>query len=476
MLHRGILVALVVGGMVATGAAGYQAALSETVTRQQTGWTVAGYHVHMITDQLSAPVGIAVGDRDQLFVAEAGTSPGTQPRVLAVHGPKSRKTLAADFPAPLTGLAWHKGKLYVAYRGGVDVLDPATGLHHPILSNLPALGDYPNGSLAIGPDNLLYLGIGAATNAGVVGVDNIDRGWVKLHPEARDIPCSDITVRGTNFSVFNPLTPDPQDMAATGAFSAFGTTTARLQAIPGALPCTGAILRANLDGTNLTLVAWGLRYPAGLAFGPDRQLYATVQGFEDRGSRPISGDRDYLYRIDQGRWYGWPDFAGGTPVTAQQFQKPSMPVTALLATLPGEPPAPVTRFPPGSNPVGLTFPSDRFGTRGEALVTLIGPAGGGVARVNPRTGMVSPFASRSQPGALPVSMAAAPNGSIYLADQGEAISSAPAAGSRPGTGSVWRITPSRPAHGTRPQEIHWQWALVGVVLSLAGVQMVKQPD
>lgn len=476
MLHRGILVTLLVGGMVAAGAAGFQAAAAETTASPKAGWTAAGYHLHLVADQFSTPVGIAVGERDQLFIAEAGTSPGTQPRVLAVHGPKSRKTLASDFPAPLTGLVWHKGKLYVAYRGGVDVLDPATGLHHPILSNLPAQGDYANAALAIGPDDQLYIGIGSATNAGVVGLDNIQRGWVKLHPETADIPCGDVTLKGTNFSVANPLTPDPQDMAATGAFSPFGKTTARLQAILGALPCTGAILRANLDGSNLALVAWGLRYPAGLAFGPDRQLYATVQGFEERGSRPIPGDGEHLYRIDEGRWYGWPDFAGGVPVAAAQFQKPSMPVTALLASPPGVPPTPVTSFPPGSDPAGLVFPSDRFGTRGEALVALSGPRGGTLARVNPRTGAVTPFASRNQPGAMPVALTAAPDGSIYLADQGTASSGDHAAGARPGSGSVWRITPNRPAHGTRPQEVHWQWALVGMVLSLAGLNLVKRPD
>lgn len=476
MLHRGILVTLLVGGMMAAVAAGYQAASAETAASPKAGWTAAGYHLQLVADQLSAPVGIAVGERDQLFIAEAGTAPGTQPRVLAVRGPKARKTLASDFPAPLTGIIWHKGKLYVAYRGGVDLLDPATGLHHPILSKLPAQGDYPNGALAIGPDDQLYIGIGSATNAGVVGVDNIQRGWVKLHPDARDIPCAEVTLKGTNFSVANPLTPEPQDMAATGAFSPFGKTTARLQTIPGALPCTGAILRANLDGTSLGLVAWGLRHPAGLAFGPDRQLYATLQGFEDRGSRPVPNDREYLYRIDEGRWYGWPDYAGGVPVTAEQFQKPSMPVTALLASPPGEPPSPVTSFPSGSDPAGLVFPSDRFGVRGEALVALSGPKGGTVVRVNPRTGTVTPFASRSQPGAIPVALAAAPDGSIYLADQGVAASADPGSGSRPGSGSVWRITPNRPARGTRPHEVHWQWALVGMVLSLAGLNLVKRPD
>lgn len=471
MIRREWMATLAAYALLAAGSAGFYA--DRTVgAAHPPAWAAPGYQFRQVADQLTAPVGVAVGARGEIYLAESGAS-GSPARILKWTGGKQRSTLAADFPAPLTGVTWHAGKLYVAYAGGMDVLDPATGLHHPVLSNLPAAGDYTNGAAAIGPDGYLYFGVGTATNSGVVGEDNLKRGWVKAAPKVRDIPCREVTVRGSNFSIANPLTTDPLDMATTGAFSSFGTTTARLQLIPGAVPCTGSVLRANLDGTGLEMFAWGLRNPAGVAFGPDGQLYATMEGFEDRGSRPIVNDRDYLYRIEKDRWYGWPDFAGGRSVTEEEFQKPSFPVTPLLTNPPEQPPTPITTFSPRSGVAGIIFPSAAFSLRGDALVALSGDAGGLIVRVNPRTGAVTPFAHRKTPGSTPVFFATAPDGAVYMVDRGQSRMTAGGPEAVPGTGSLWRITPGSPPGSSRSGAVKWQWALVGMVMSLAGIHLVS---
>ncbi|HWI66131.1 MAG TPA: hypothetical protein VNT75_30235, partial [Symbiobacteriaceae bacterium] len=300
-------------------------------------------------------------------------------------------------------------------------------------TKLPAFGDFPNTGVVFGPDEKLYFGIGSATNSGVVGLDNLKNGWVTAHPEFRDIPCRDVKVRGTNFTVSNPLTKDPLDMATTGAFSAFGSTTARHQVIPGAMPCTGAILRANADGTSLELMAWGLRNPTGLSFAPDGELYFTMPGFEERGSRPIVGDRDYFYRAAPGQWYGWPDFAGNRSVTMEQFQKESFAVSPLLAERPGQPPMPIATFAHGAGVAGLLFPPESFGLGGDALTALSGAAGQMVVRVSPKTGHVNPFLKNPGPDdpvlQQPIALATAPRGGVYLLDAGLA----------PGSGALWRL-------------------------------------
>ena len=461
MNHQRQMAVLAICGVLATGTAGAYNSLSARVTSPHETvelqlQVAPGYAIRKVADQFSAPVGVSVSDRGDLYVAEAGRSEGTLPRVVKLGAGNNRTTVASDFPAPLTGLTWHDGRLYVAYAGGVDVLDPATGNHHPILAKLPARGDYANGAVVFGPDGKLYFGIGSATNSGVVGQDNLKSGWVARYPEFRDIPCKDVKVKGNNFTVTNPLTKDPQDMATTGAFSAFGSTTARNQVITGAVPCTGSILRANPDGTDLQLVAWGLRQPAGLHFGPDSELYFTMQGFEDRGSRPIVGDRDYFYRAVSGQWYGWPDFAGNRSVTNEQFQKPSLPVTPLLAARPAQPPQPITSFAHGSGAAGLLFPPESFGLGGDALAALSGPgqpqespAGHMVVRINPGTGTVAPFIKNGAPGPAsardlpglerPVALAASPRGTVYLLDAGQSRPGPGGLESVPGTGVLWRI-------------------------------------
>jgi glucose/arabinose dehydrogenase len=455
-----------------------------------------GYTMSTVAAQLTTPVGAAVSPQGEIYIAEAGGTTGTPPRVLRLGNGRSRTTVASDFPAPLTGVAWHEGKLWVSYAGGVDVLDPSSGEHHPVLTRLPAQGDYPNNPVTFGPDGKLYFGMGTATNSGIIGLDNIRTGWVKSAADFHDIPCKPVKLRGSNYTIPNPLTADPLDSATTGAFSAFGRTTARLQTVSGVVPCTGAVLRANPDGTGLEMVAWGLRNPFGVAFGPDRQLYATMQGFEDRGSRPVVNDRDYVYRIEQDRWYGWPDYAGGRSVVDEDLQKPSLPAKPLLAEVPDQPPAPVTTFETGSGAKGLIFPPDAFGLRGDALVALFGaetlipqdqrPHGYRIVRVNPRSGMVIPFAHNDLPGPAsaggapglerPIAFAAAPDGSVYVIDYGQLRPGEARLEPVAGTGALWRIRPMR-RPGSAGAGLQWRWALVGLVLSMAGARLAtRRPD
>jgi glucose/arabinose dehydrogenase len=439
MRHQKQMIALAICAVLISGVAGTYNGLSARAasphqTEELQVQVSPGYAIRMAADQFSAPVGLAAGDRGDVFVAEAGRLDGTVPRVLKLGRNNKHVVVADDFKAPLTGLTWYEGRLYVAYVGGVDMLDPATGNHHPILAKLPAGGDYPNGAVVFGPDGKLYFGIGSATNSGVVGLDNITRGWVAAAPDVRDIPCREIKLKGLNFNVNNPLTAkDPHDEAATGAFSPFGTTTARNQVIPGALPCNGAILRANPDGTSLEMVAWGMRYPAGLNFAPGGDLYFTMQGFEERGSRPIVGDRDYLYKAVPGEWYGWPDFAGNRSVTSEQFQKPGSPVSPLLAEVPGQPPLPITSFAHGSGASGLLFPPDSFGLSGDGLVAMTGNM---VVRVNPKTGASAPFLKNV---GRPVALATGPKGTVYLLDYGQTRPGTAGPEAVPGTGRLWRI-------------------------------------
>jgi len=60
----------------------------------------------------------------------------------------------------------------------------------------------------------------------------------------------------------------------------------------------------NLDGSNQQTFAYGLRNPVGLDFHPQtRALYATVNERDGLGDDLVP---DYLTRIQQGEFYGWP--------------------------------------------------------------------------------------------------------------------------------------------------------------------------
>ncbi len=110
----------------------------------------------------------------------------------------------------------------------------------------------------------------------------------------------------------------------------FGTTTEAGQTVAAAVPCTAAVMRCNLDGSDLEVVAWGLRNAYGLGFLPDGRLLAVDQGADDRGSRPIGGAPDLLFEVRPGAWYGWPDFVNTIPVTDSRFTPQRGPIPALV--------------------------------------------------------------------------------------------------------------------------------------------------
>jgi Glucose / Sorbosone dehydrogenase len=167
---------------------------------------------------------------------------------------------------------------------------------------------------------MLYFGQGTATNSGVVGTDNAQFGWLKRHPEFHDVPCRDITLAGRNFETTH--WDGSGKTVSTGAFLPYGTPSTPGQVIRGSVPCSGAVMRVPLTGGTPELVAWGFRNPFGLAFGPDGQLYLTQNSYDDRGSRPVWGSADVLWRVTAGTWYGWPDNAEGFPLTRLDFKGP----------------------------------------------------------------------------------------------------------------------------------------------------------
>src|SRR5262249_28411971 len=152
---------------------------------------------------------------------------------------------------------------------------------------LPEPGNYHTNMVVFGPEGKLYFSQGAMTNTGIVGLDAYQLGWLRRLPHAHDLPGYNIILAGVNAETPNPLAHGRREWTRTGAFVPFGTSTEQGQAVQGQLPCTAGVMRCNADGSDLELVAWGLRNAYGLGFLPDGRLLATDQGADDRGSRPV---------------------------------------------------------------------------------------------------------------------------------------------------------------------------------------------
>ena len=436
----------------------------------------AGYRIEAVATGLTFPTAVAFDDAGRVHVIEAGYAPGDElapARLLRVDAGGRTRVVATGERAPWTGMTFHQGAFYVAASGaregaGQILRITADGTVTPIVQGLPSFGDHPASGPVVGPDGSLYFGVGTATNAGVVGQDNLERGWARRHPGLHDVPCKDTVLMGYNYR-----TPDPrtgaQGEVATGAFAPYGARTESGEVIPGRVPCSGGIFRVPLvvgargaggvggAGGAPELVAWGFRNPYGLAFSADGRLFATDSSPEPRGSRPVRGAADFLWEVTAGRWYGWPDFAGGEPVYRRHAGSPE-PAARLFATHPDIPPRPAARLAPEAGAGRLDFARGAaFGFAGEAFVAQPGdlspeggqaPGGVEVTRVNVETGATQRFAwnkAGARGGlARPVDARFDPSGeALYVVDFGVVDLEGAKPDAAEGTGVLWRITRAR---------------------------------
>ena len=432
-----------------------------------------GYAIEVVASGLSFPSGVAFDAAGRPHVLEAGYAYGevfTEPRLLRVEFDGTTTVVASGDNPPWNGVAFHGGSFYIAggtLEGGRILQVDADGTVSTLVDGLPSVGDHHTNGPVVGSDGWLYVGQGTATNSGVVGLDSAQFGWLYRYPAFHDVPCEDVVLEGRNFRTPNPLTATA-DRVVTGAFVPFGTPTEAGQVVAGAIPCNGSVLRVHPETRELELVAWGFRNPFGLAFAPEGGLFVTDNQYDVRGSRPVFGTGDLLWRVTPGTWYGWPDFHGGRSLENEDaFRAPGEPAPGhVLREHPNPPPTPAAVLGVHSSSNGLDFSTDEaFGYVGDAFVAQFGdmapgvgkvlaPMGFEVVRVDVGSGVVHEFATNraraSGPASLlgtgglerPVDVQFDPDGTaLYVVDFGVmTIGDTPEP--RLGTGVLWKITRS----------------------------------
>jgi len=196
------------------------------------------------------------------------------------------------------------------------------------------------------------------------------------------------------------------------------------------------IQRFNADGSNQTTFASGMRNPTALAFNPESgDLYALVQERDGLGDELPS---DYLIRVQQGGFYGWPyAYIGQHPQPGFAERAPDK----VKATI-----TPDLLFEAHSSVLDLVFyEGDQFPPeyKGDAFVALKGswnrsePTGYKVVRVpfkdgrpegyyeNFTTGFWVSGEQRAEVWGRPAALAVAKDGSLLVADDTG--------------GTIWRI-------------------------------------
>jgi len=429
------------------------------------------------------PLGLDHGDAPRLQVAR-------EPGAVAASPLYADATRRAERPKPPN----HRAE---DLTGAASRMTP-DGRVTPLFSGIiDSASEHQVNDIRVGPDGLMYVASGPAFNSAVAGLDNGSS--IEQKPDVHTTPCQDIVLTGQNFETPNILTPDDQsDKALTGAFVPFGTQTTPGQVVEGSNKCGGAILRfdpADPEGT-LRPFAHGFRNIIGFAWDANGEMYAAVNGYDVRGSRPVNDEFDPTYRVREGAWYGYPDFsAGGEPLSDPKFDVPDTlqrpiyigdqlqpppklinPVIDLAAsglTAP-DPSLVFGRHEFGSSPSMLDVAPDSFGAMaGQVFVAEWGDLspetnplrdtrpGYRVSSIDPATGQAVPFVQNVVPGPAsmqdargqgierPFNVKFGPDGAIYIVDYGEANVNMDRIKQGkypyefpPKTGAIWKVTPA----------------------------------
>ncbi len=411
------------------------------------------YQIEAYAQGLNAPIGMVFTENGDMLIADSGLAT-MNPQVIRISN-GSMEVVAEGFNVPVTGINYKNGLIYVSHKGVVTVVNP-DGTKQDIINGLPSYGDFSNNRVEFSNDERIYFGQGTATNSGVVGLDN---NWIFEHPYFHDYPGSYIILNQSNFETPNTLIP-ANSPAITGAFSPFGVPNSQQYEMKERRTlASGSVLRANMDGSNLEMVAWGLRNPFCMKFDSLNRLFISNQGMDTRGSRPIANALDELHLFNPGTWYGWPDYSEGVPVTMPRFspirgRRPEL----LFNNIPSIPPMPAAVFPSGSTVMGFDFnTSNDFGLINDIYIACFGRiqhdlsdeyihsgVGHRIMRINIINGAISTFAINKsgfpeEAGlSRPTDVVFGPDGAMYISDM--AIDDVEMPNTYlPNTGVIWRI-------------------------------------
>lgn len=443
-----------------------------------------GYRVEAVLVGLSLPTTLTFAPDGTLFIAEGGstwpTRPTLPPRLLTLSPEGELEVFATEDLAGVRGMSVRDGMLYASAKGGyfsrLVRYDLATRERTLILETMPNGGWHEPAGPIFGPDGLMYFGQGSVSIQGIVGAADFTVDVAK-HPRAHDVPGQDVILTGANDWSRDPTAPYPF-LTETGPFKPYGTRAEKGEVVGGELWCNSAVWRAKPDGSEVELLAWGIRNPWGLTFDEEGDLYVADLCMEEKDPRPVGQDPSKVWRVKNARkphgtvetpeWFGFPEIAGdGLPVWHEKHWPRRGPVPQPLIENP----------PPWAGPaVYLNDPHtgngkieycgyDGFGRRGKLFLCQFGTYwplnslreehqnnGFNVVAIDPGTGEAENFMRNRVPGPAsahpgqgglerPVDCAFSPDGrSMYVLDFGVNAANKRNVVAYAHTGVLWRVT------------------------------------
>ena len=207
-------------------------------------------------------------------------------------------------------LEYYNGFLYYTLDEKLVSYNIKSSEREVLIEDIPNKGINKEDTRILINEGKLYLTIGTSTNSGIVDEEG----------ENPDIPPVDIVLSGRNY-----------DENKKGAFVPYNTKTSKGEKIKGNILGNGSIIELDIESKKKQLYSYGIRNVKGFDLNSSGEIFAIVGGIEDEGYRPLSGDSDYIYKVEgKGTWYGWPDYSGGDPVNSPRFREEGKPIINFI--------------------------------------------------------------------------------------------------------------------------------------------------
>ncbi len=291
---------------------------------------------------LNCPTGFCVDQDGTWFYVEGGIS--NQP--IHIFGRRADGSTLEIYPGPthvpfinrnfkifgpIGGIVASNGKVFISHHDENDMSVITAfgydGSHATVVSDFPGQGDYGITDLTISPNGRLYFGVGPATNSGIVGIDNWQDGWLKKHPDACDVSLYDLKLYGLKFTSSNPFAGifgGGGNTGVTGPYQPFNINDRTRIKKAADAKANSCVYSVSLTGGDSRPESSGIRLPRGLGYR-NYACYATNDGMEMRGTRPIKDDPDaFIKTASADAWFGFPDYSTDLfPISDARFQPPA---------------------------------------------------------------------------------------------------------------------------------------------------------
>ena len=261
----------------------------------QIGLDTSDYQIELISNDLKEAEDFVFDKEGNIYVSKKN-------KLIKIKKDNSKEVVFEEKGITIMDIAYLNGEILYLYDDKMNSYNLETKRHKLIIDSIPTDGDYKDNKILV-KDQDIYLTVGARTNSGVVGEDNKWRGNGKHDLSSEELEFNNITFKGTS-----PYSPYKK---------VFSNERKSKESKIG----NASIIKINIKTKEIKLIASGIRNVEGIDFDSSNKIYMTVGGIEYRGSRPLFGDTDYLYQLEEGSWYGWPDYSGGDPVNSVRFRK-----------------------------------------------------------------------------------------------------------------------------------------------------------